>query len=193
MSFDIDRKDVQFIDLVWLSTFGLTETNVLQYFYQSPFYDAGNSDNEVLRRQGVDTNPENMVEHLKEMRGIQYTLDTARSSAPHLFIIRQEKRHSRTSSSILSAYYCLDGLIYKCPHFRDILHRATERTSLLISQAYTKSEAIGLSTLDTSVDRSTPSMSIGAEAPEENRSRTSIPSSEALKVSLQKVVAFLSA
>jgi hypothetical protein len=48
---DIDTCESQYIDVMWLKTFGLSRHTILEYFYTSPFYDS-KSNNQIIRTQG---------------------------------------------------------------------------------------------------------------------------------------------
>ena len=47
--------------------------------------------------------------------GVQYILDEENTNEPSLFVIKKIFRSSPTKSSLLDVFYCLDGVIYKCP------------------------------------------------------------------------------
>lgn len=104
----------QFIDIKWLAVFGLTKENALEYFYTSDFYDA-KSNNEIIRSQGVS------LGHLTTMIGVEYALDLEYSKEPHLFVINKVYRRSPKEVDLIEVFYCIDGIIYKCPCLLDLL------------------------------------------------------------------------
>lgn len=119
----------QFIDITWLSTYGLRKENVLDYFYQSPFYESA-SNNEVIRSQGVS------VDHLVTMTGMEYAVDDKRSMEPHLYVIVQQYRQSSVIVDPICYYYCLDGIIYQCPVLLDILKSKLFKISFQLTKSF---------------------------------------------------------
>ncbi len=107
--------NTQYIDITWLTTFGLSTDNVLDYFYTSPFYESS-SNNEIIRTQGVSS------AHLQQLTGLEYNVDIASSKEPHLYVIRKQLRRSKTNTETLDVFYCLDGIIYQCPVLLDVLN-----------------------------------------------------------------------
>ena len=107
--------NTQFIDITWLTTFGLSTENVLDYFYTSPFYEPS-SNNEIIRTQGVST------AHLQQLTGLEYNVDISSSKEPHLYVIRKQLRRSKTNTETIDVFYCLDGIIYQCPVLLDVLN-----------------------------------------------------------------------
>lgn len=126
--------NTQYIDITWLSTFGLTSSNVLDYFYTSPFYDSA-SNNETFRRQGTPADV--MVAHLTNGKttGLEFALDTANTKEPHLFVIKKQNRH-RSSVDLLEVYYCLDGIIYQSPILLDLLRNRIAKVALRLKRSF---------------------------------------------------------
>jgi MED6 mediator sub complex component len=114
--------DTQFIDIQWLKMYGLGRNNVLDYFYTSPFFDL-TSNNELIRTQGVQP------EHLINMTGLEYALDTDIPDQPNLFVIRKQYRESPRKVQLLDVYYCLDGIIYQSPELLQLIRSRINKTS----------------------------------------------------------------
>lgn len=121
--------NTQYIDITWLTTFGLSTVNVLDYFYSSPFYES-TSNNEIIRTQGVSP------EHLQSMVGIEYAVDYQSSKEPHLYVIRKQNRRSRSSTETIEIYYCLDGIIYQCPLLLDVLKARIAKASFHLANSF---------------------------------------------------------
>jgi mediator of RNA polymerase II transcription subunit 6 len=120
--------NTQYIDITWLTTFGLRIDNVLEYFYTSPFYDP-NCNNEIVRTQGLSS------VHLQGVVGTEYAVDLQCSQPPHLFVIRKQERRSRTAVEALEVFYCLDGILYQCPVFLEVLQTRLAKASLALKQS----------------------------------------------------------
>lgn len=121
--------NTQYIDITWLTTFGLSTHNVLDYFYTSPFYDPA-SNNEEVRKQGVSP------DHLQAMVGSEYAVDLQSSKEPHLYIIRKQNRRSKNCTETLEIFYCLDGIIYQCPLLLDVLKARIAKASFHLSNSF---------------------------------------------------------
>ena len=126
--------NTQYIDITWLSTFGLTLHNVMEYFYTSPFYDP-TSNNETFRIQGITSNV--MVTHLTNGKttGIEFALDAVNSKEPHLFVIKKQNRN-RNSVDVLEVYYCLDGIIYQSPLLLDLLRNRIAKVAFKLKRSF---------------------------------------------------------
>ncbi len=107
--------NTQYIDITWLTTFGLSTDNVLDYFYTSPFYEP-NCNNEIIRTQGVSS------AHLLSLVGLEYNVDLQSSKEPHLYVIRKQLRRSKNATETLDIFYCLDGIVYQSPVLLDVLN-----------------------------------------------------------------------
>jgi mediator of RNA polymerase II transcription subunit 6 len=118
-----------FIDVHWLQCYGLSRESVLPYFYTSPFYDPA-SNNAILQTQGIQ------LEHLTSMRGLEYMLDDEIREEPVLFVIRKQRRLSPTTADLLQVYYVLDGTIYQCPEYLELVNSRFLKASSSMSRAY---------------------------------------------------------
>jgi mediator of RNA polymerase II transcription subunit 6 len=127
--------DVQYMDIQWLSAYGLTRHNVLEYFYTSPFFDTS-SNNQVIRIQGVDLAQHGAI--LQSMTGIEYVLDDLNTAEPNLFVIREQRRRSRRPQDVdlVNAYYILDGLVFQCPNFLDLLKSRMSKTAAYLARSF---------------------------------------------------------
>ena len=67
-----DTNTQSFMDIQWLSAFGVNKLSALDYFYTSPFFDQ-TSNNQRIRVQGLES--ERRDEILKSMTGLEYMLD----------------------------------------------------------------------------------------------------------------------
>jgi hypothetical protein len=114
--------DSQFIDIAWLNRFGLDTSNVLNYFYGSPFYDP-NCNNEIIRAQGIKES------HLMKLQGIEYALDLQACKEPHLYVVKKVNRQSQTKVELLDVFYCLNGIFYQSPLALDVFHSRLLRSS----------------------------------------------------------------
>jgi hypothetical protein len=120
--------NVQFIDIQWLAAYGLTRQNALEYFFTSPFFDIS-SNNQSIRIQGIDLSQHESI--LRTMIGVEYILDDINTSEPNLYVIREQRRHSRRQGDVdlVNVYYILDGIIFQCPDFLDLLKSRISKTS----------------------------------------------------------------
>ena len=88
-------KSLSYIDVNWLQVNGgLSQNNVLSYFYLSPFYNK-NCSNEIVRLQFG-----NNMNMMLQMIGEEYVLDHECIDAPHLFVIKKQYRSSISSSDL---------------------------------------------------------------------------------------------
>lgn len=118
-----------FIDVGWLTHFGLRRDTVMAYFYTSPFFDAA-ANNSIAQAQGVS------LEHLKDMRGLEYALDDAVQEEPALFVVRKQMRRSPTSADLLDVFYVLDGTVYACPDFLELCRSRFAKACVYSSAAF---------------------------------------------------------
>jgi len=106
-----EREDINFVDQRFLSSRTLDDTNVLEYFSSSPFYDKS-CNNEILKMQtqfrGLD-----LKSKLSTMIGIFYELLNSNSDKT-LFIIKKAYNHGN-SIDTLGIYYIIHGYIYSAP------------------------------------------------------------------------------
>ena len=73
---------------------GLSQNNVLAYFFLSPFYNK-NCNNEIVRAQ-FGNNSSMMF----QMIGNEYVLDQECMEEPHLFVIKCQSRISPTAADL---------------------------------------------------------------------------------------------
>lgn len=121
----------QYIDIRWLTTFGLSKDNILEYFYTSDFYDS-NCNNQIIRNQGVS------LSNLLSMEGIEYTLDTECTKEPYLYVITKNLRKNIKESQLLEAFYCLNGIIYQAPFLLDNLKVKLAKISYNALESFNK-------------------------------------------------------
>jgi hypothetical protein len=119
----------QYIDIRWLTTFGLCRDNVLEYFYTSEFY-GPKSNNQIIRNQGVS------IIHLSSMTGVEYSLDAENTKEPHLYVINKNIRRSPKEVDLCEVFYCLDGIIYQSPFLLELLRTRVSKLSFNISKAF---------------------------------------------------------
>ncbi|KAJ8291237.1 Mediator of RNA polymerase II transcription subunit 6 [Rhodotorula toruloides] len=109
----------------FLLAFGSLSTPQLamEYFSLSPFFDK-TSNNAQLRMQmmfsrggmeGVDEEAE-----LRRFVGLEFVI--AHSTPPDLFIIHKRNRTSPTESTVLGAFYILNGNVYQAPTLFEVLN-----------------------------------------------------------------------
>lgn len=106
-----DREDISFVDQRFLSSRGLDDSNVLEYFSTSPFYDRS-CNNEILKMQtqfrGLDQKSK-----LSTMVGVFY--EAADSNADKtLFVVRKAYNHGDRVETI-GMYYIMYGHVYPAP------------------------------------------------------------------------------
>jgi len=124
---------VCFSDPGWLAEHGGVVGSVegaLEYFGRSQFYDR-TCTAEVLRMQRRAPTPE----LLRQMRGIEFTVDTAASVPPTLFVVRKGLRTSDTNVEPLAVYYIVDGIIYRAPSPRSVVAAAVRKSLFLLSSS----------------------------------------------------------
>jgi hypothetical protein len=125
-------KKLSFNDPAFLSHFGLSGTNILDYFYGSPFYDA-NCCNQALRMQGAS------LDNLKGMTGVQYQHDFC-AHEPQLFRVKKVHRESPTRVHPLETYYCLDGTFYQSPDLYEIVTTRSKKISAFMKESFRATE-----------------------------------------------------
>ncbi|BFI41914.1 mediator of RNA polymerase II transcription subunit 6 [Marchantia polymorpha subsp. ruderalis] len=136
-----DMTNISFRDQLWLNQFPLDRNLVFDYFSLSPFYDRACSNEQLRMRQihPLDSS------QLTKMTGIEYILHEAQE--PHLFVIRKQRREGPEKTTVMSAYYVLDGSIYQAPQLYSVIGsravRAIHHISEAFSQAAAKLEKIG--------------------------------------------------
>ena len=126
-------SNLQYIDIQWLTHFGLYRGNVLDYFYTSPFFDT-KSNNQLLRIQGVESRLS--MDHLSSMIGLEYVLDDQNIHEPHLYVIRKQNRESLKKYELLDIFYCLDGIIYQSPDMLELIRSRITKISLYLKRSF---------------------------------------------------------
>ncbi|OAV89928.1 hypothetical protein PTTG_01359 [Puccinia triticina 1-1 BBBD Race 1] len=120
---DSDLCHVQWRSLAWILEHGpLTESNALDYFALSPFYDR-KSTNQVLRMQSMFSgqskmDPASEQEALRRFVGIEYALVLSRPEPDReggLFIIEKRDRRGYDEYYPIASYYILKTSIYQAP------------------------------------------------------------------------------
>ncbi|KAG5858878.1 RNA polymerase II transcriptional regulation mediator complex component [Encephalitozoon hellem] len=105
------EEGISFVDQRFLSSRPLDDTNVLEYFSGSPFYDRS-CNNEILKMQtqfrGLDQKSK-----LSSMVGIFYELEGSNDEKT-LFVIRKAYNHGDTTET-LGMYYIIHGHVYAAP------------------------------------------------------------------------------
>jgi mediator of RNA polymerase II transcription subunit 6 len=126
--------NTQYLDITWLTTFGLGPNNVLEYFYTSPFYDP-TSNNEMFRIQGIPSYT--MIAALTNGKtvGLEYEVDNALSKDPHLFVIKKQNRN-KNIVEVLEVFYCLDGIIFQSPYLLDVLRTRLSKISHRLQKSF---------------------------------------------------------
>ncbi|KAH9822360.1 MED6 mediator sub complex component-domain-containing protein [Melampsora americana] len=120
---------VQWRSLAWVLENGpLNETNVMEYFSLSPFYDR-RSINQVLKMQSMFSgqarlDPKSEKEALKKLVGIEYSLVISKPEDDReggLFVIEKRQRKNSEEAYPISSYYILKTCIYQSPSFHSVL------------------------------------------------------------------------
>jgi len=143
-SSDLERREdekkkallsTNYIDIQWLTTFGLTKQTVMDYFYTSPFFNE-KSNNQQIRLQGVEADRHQAI--LSSMTGIEYSLDEMNTQEPNLFVIREQERMSPSMSDVnlLNVYYIMDGIIYQCPDLLALLKSRIGKASYYLTDSF---------------------------------------------------------
>jgi hypothetical protein len=123
-----DVKKLSYCDPTFMSFFGLTKDNILDYFYNSPFYDP-KCCNQALRGQDAS------LDHLKTMTGIQY-LRFPNPHEPKLFVVKKVMRTSPTHLSVLDIYYCIEGTVYQSPDLFDLIKTRSSKLNLYVRESF---------------------------------------------------------
>ena len=129
-SFTSNQNNLSFIDIPWLNATGglYNSSQVLEYFYCSPFYDK-NCKNEELRVQSICPT----VDLLVAMEGIQYICDET-PELPYnigtpVFIVKKIERKSDQDYDLLDVFYCIEGTFYKSPDFFELIKARYQKLS----------------------------------------------------------------
>ena len=129
------NKSLQYIDIQWLSAYGINGENALEYFYTSPFFDS-RSNNQSLRLQGVENARREGI--LQSLTGKEYVLDTVNTAEPNLFVVREQLRRSPRPNdvSLMNVFYILDGVIYQSPVLLDLLNSRMKKVAGYMSSSF---------------------------------------------------------
>jgi hypothetical protein len=122
------KRDLSFMDASWLQSFGLSQENVLDYFYLSPFYDS-TANNQILRAQRVSPS------HLLNMIGLEFIVEP-NPYEPTLFLIKKQNRKSSHHVEVLEVFYVMEGIIYQSPSLIDVLSTRYNKIALYLHQAF---------------------------------------------------------
>lgn len=125
------QAPIQYVDVQWINMNGLVKSNVLDYFYTSPFFDQ-DSCNQILRRQNLSSSSKVLIDEI----GLQYEVDNANSHEPSLYVIRKIHRSSPKSTQLLGIYYCLDGVIYQAPVLLELLRVRYSKAAYHLDKAF---------------------------------------------------------
>jgi len=129
----LEKQSQSYIDIQYLSLYGLFRANALEYFYTSPFFDP-ESNNQRLRAQQL--HPEQHASVLQTMTGLEYILDEHNTCEPNLFVFRKQNRLSPKRADLIDVYYCTDGIIYQCPDFLSLLKSRVAKTAYYLGQSF---------------------------------------------------------
>lgn len=124
--------NTQYLDITWLTTYGLGPNNVLDYFYTSPFYDP-TTNNEHYRIQNIPSHV--MITSLANGTGMEYEVDSLLSKDPHLFVIKKQNRN-KSIVEVVEMFYCLDGLIFQSPYLLDVLRTRISKISHRLQKSF---------------------------------------------------------
>jgi hypothetical protein len=130
---DKKLQNVQFIDIQWLSTFGVNKMSALDYFYTSPFFDPS-SNNQRIRVQGVEADRRDGI--LTSMTGLEFMLDENLTKEPNLYVIRKQNRKGPLATDLIDVYYIADGIIFQAPEFYELLQSRLNKISLHTTEAF---------------------------------------------------------
>ena len=157
-------ESASFVDPVFLTRFGLTRLNAIDYFLLSlnPFRTKAKTSNEVLSMQGItigtlmqwgtgarpgpltlEQGEEEYRVALSRLTGEQYELlpmsTNIEGMTPQqmsaLFTIRHVHRTSHNHTKVLGIYYILEGVIYKSPTVRSCMKANVTRTLESLEEA----------------------------------------------------------
>jgi len=108
-----------------------SEVECLSFFKQSPFYSKSCNNehpNIPLNDLGLDT--------LKSLTGREYIIDSSNSSAPELWVIKENFRTSPSSSHEVRAFYLLYGNIYQAPQLNMLIESRLSKATFHLQEAF---------------------------------------------------------
>ena len=115
-------------DELFLASYKLSVSNVLDYFSASPFYDV-TSLNALARLRGL------AVDEIPKLgAGTEFILKDAQ--APHLFVIFKRLRSVSGVSTPLAYYYVLDGTVYQAPTLDATLSSRLSKCCHLLRESF---------------------------------------------------------
>ena len=128
-------------DKVWLVQWPFNKDTVLDYFYNSIFFDR-RSTNAQLKMQQPELPPDRAKAALEKMDGITYELMRDEEIPPMdgapprtLYVIRMARRHG-AKVTVLRWYYVLDGVVYEAPSLQAALSARVQRLGWHLSKAF---------------------------------------------------------
>ena len=130
------RSDMQtqsYMDIQWLSTFGVNLLSALDYFYTSPFFDQA-SNNQRIRVQGVEADRRDEI--LKSMTGLEFMLDEALTCEPNIYVIRKQYRRGPMATDLVDIFYIADGIIFQSPEFLALVKSRLSKASFFLTNAF---------------------------------------------------------
>jgi mediator of RNA polymerase II transcription subunit 6 len=119
----------------WLALYPLDAYSVLDYFKHSPFYDRS-CNNELLELQSAGLDPQQRMQQLHSMTGLEFELDLTTQ-----YLIRKQIRRSPSEVSILAVYYVLGapgpniGTVYSLPSVHAVLSSQLCSATYYLEQA----------------------------------------------------------
>jgi len=117
----------------------LSAHNALHYFCQpgsNPFYDrtCNNERLKQMNHQVID------ADRLEGMTGKEYAV--VHSQPPVLHLIQERIRHSKSSTTPRALFYMVQGVVYKCPDLRTLLHAKMSTAMHHLQASLDKAEQI---------------------------------------------------
>jgi mediator of RNA polymerase II transcription subunit 6 len=119
----------------WLALYPLDAYSVLDYFKHSPFYDRS-CNNELLELQSAGLDPQQRMQQLHSMTGLEYEVDLSTQ-----YLIRKQLRRSPSDVSILGVYYINGtpgpqiGTVYSLPSVHAVLSSQLCSATYYLEQA----------------------------------------------------------
>jgi len=110
----LEEEYLCFYDQNFISTYGLSSSNIVDYFSSSQFYNR-QCVNEILKMQSQFANID-ISDKLTSTIGFYYILE---HQADNLFVIAKKEFDGYTTI-VLKVYYCMFGYIYCAPTLKSI-------------------------------------------------------------------------
>ena len=136
-------------DKIWLNQWPFNKDTVLEYFYNSIFFDR-RSTNAQLKMQQPELPPDRAKAALEKMDGITYELMRDEEIPPMngapprtLYVIRMARRRG-AEVTVLRWYYVLDGVVFEAPSLQAALSARVQRLGWHLSKAFEGLRAAGL-------------------------------------------------